>query len=66
MGYSIRKNVYVNSLLTEGTIEERIQNKINEKKRLFSSVFDDLSDRNISISLSEAELFELFNLKKSK
>lgn len=60
------KNVYVNSLLTEGTIEERIQNKINEKKRLFSSVFDDLSDRNISISLSEAELFELFNLKKSK
>ncbi|MCV6072105.1 hypothetical protein OFP26_41665, partial [Escherichia coli] len=59
-------NVYVNSLLTEGTIEERIQNKINEKKRLFSSVFDDLSDRNISISLSEAELFELFNLKKSK
>lgn len=61
-----KKAVFVTSFITEDTIEERIQNLLKEKRKLFASVIDDLSDVNLSKALTEDELFSLFNLQKSK
>ncbi|GLI53989.1 DEAD/DEAH box helicase [Thermodesulfovibrio yellowstonii] len=61
-----KKTVFVSSLFTVNTIEERIQNLLNKKRQLFKDVIDDLSDTRLSKILSEEELFSLFNLKKSK
>ena len=61
-----KKTVYVTSLFTVNTIEERIQNLLNRKRELFASVIDDLSDVNLSKALTEDELFSLFNLQKGK
>lgn len=60
------KTVFVTSFITEDTIEERIQNLLKEKRKLFASVIDDLSDTNLSKALTEEELFSLFNLQKGK
>lgn len=60
-----KKTVFVTSLLTAGTIEERINNLLNKKRELFNEVIDDLSDTNLSRVLTEDELFGLFNIKKS-
>lgn len=61
-----KKTVFVTSLFTVGTIEERIQNLLNRKRELFKAVIDDLSDTSISKVLTEEELFGLFNLQKVK
>lgn len=58
-----KKTVFVTYLYTVDTIEERIHNLINKKKRLFVSYIDDLSERDLSKTLTEEELFSLFNLK---
>lgn len=58
-----KKTVYVTSLFTVGTIEERIQKLLEKKRRLFKEVIDDLSDRNLSKMLTEEELFSLFDLQ---
>ncbi|WP_141266735.1 DEAD/DEAH box helicase [Thermodesulfovibrio sp. Kuro-1] len=61
-----KKTVFVSSLFTVNTIEERIQNILNKKKQLFKEVIDHLSDTRLSKILSEEDLFSLFNIKKSK
>lgn len=61
-----KKPVYVTSIFTVNTIEEKIQSLLKRKKELFASVVDDLSDTNLSVTLNEEELFGLFNLKKGK
>jgi len=55
------KQVFVERLLTEGTIEERIYNILERKKRLFDEVVDALST-DIESVLTEEELFEIFDL----
>jgi len=60
------KTVFVTSLFTVDTIEERIQNILKRKRELFKSVIDGLSDTNLSKVLTEEELFGLFNLQKPK
>ncbi|GFP35374.1 hypothetical protein HKBW3S43_01166 [Candidatus Hakubella thermalkaliphila] len=61
-----KKTVFVTSLFTVDTIEERIQNLLKRKRELFNAVIDDLSDTNLSKVLTEEELFSLFNLQKAK
>jgi len=56
------KTVYVHSLFSENTIEERIEQKLRAKKALFAEVFDGISDEQVSASLNEEEIFGLFGL----
>ena len=60
------KRVFVSSLFTINTIEERIQNLLKRKREIFDTIIDDLSDKNLKASLSEKELFSLFNIVKEK
>lgn len=59
-----KKTVFVTSLFTKNTIEERIQLLLRRKRELFKEVIDDLSDTNLSKVLTEDELFGLFGLKR--
>jgi SNF2 family DNA or RNA helicase len=61
-----KKTVFVTYLLTVDTIEEKIQNLLKEKRKLFKVVIDDLSDTDLSIVLTEEDLFGLFNIQKVK
>jgi superfamily II DNA or RNA helicase/HJR/Mrr/RecB family endonuclease len=58
------KTVFVTSLFTNDTIEERIEELLRKKRALFTEVIDDLSDTKLSNILSEEDLFSLFNLKR--
>lgn len=66
------KTVFVESLLTENTIEEDIEVILENKRKLFSDTIDDLTDSAIStgmtdqelFGLTEQELFGLFGLEK--
>ena len=57
------KKVFVSTLVAENTIEERIQQLLEQKRHLFAQVIDDLSDVGLQKVLSEEELFGLFELK---
>jgi len=59
-----RKGVFVQSLLTRDTIEERIQQILEQKGLLFKYFVDDLSETDVKDALSEEELFGLFGLQK--
>jgi hypothetical protein len=59
-----KKTVFVTSLFTKDTIEERIQKILNRKRKIFKDLIDDLSDNNLKNVLTEDELFNLFGLKK--
>jgi len=61
-----KKTVFVVSLLTVGTIEERIDILLRRKRELFREVVDGLSDEKLSSVLSEEELFSLFDIKKGE
>jgi SNF2 family DNA or RNA helicase len=61
-----KKTVFVTRLFTTGTIEEKIENLLKKKSRLFSEVIDDLSETKLEKVLTEEELFSLFNLEKAK
>jgi hypothetical protein len=53
-------------LLTRGTIEERIYQKVEEKKQLFDFVVDDLSLQDDTIAtkiFTQKELLDLFDIK---
>ena len=60
--------VFVESLFTLGTIEERIVQLLEEKRRLFGEVFDEISedeigdDERLLERLSDADIFGLFGL----
>ncbi|MBC8358134.1 MAG: restriction endonuclease [Candidatus Aminicenantes bacterium] len=58
------KTVFVTSLFTKDSIEERIQQLLQRKRELFREVIDDLSDTNLSKAITEEELFGLFGLNK--
>jgi len=61
-----RKTVFVTSLYTVGTIEERIEILLKRKSAIFKNVIDDLSDAKLTNVISEEEFFSLFDLKKDK
>jgi SNF2 family DNA or RNA helicase len=54
--------VTVTRFLTAGTIEERIDRVLAEKRELFSAVFDEQSSPS-RLGLSRGEVFGLFNLR---
>ena len=58
------RTVFVTTLFTVGTIEERIHRILSQKRALFREVMDDLSDQSLAQSLSEEELFALFGLER--
>jgi HJR/Mrr/RecB family endonuclease len=58
-----QKPVFVKTLYTVGTIEERIHNLLAEKEALFQQVIDDLSDTSLTNLLTEEDLFGLFDLE---
>jgi SNF2 family DNA or RNA helicase len=60
------KNVFVASLITQGTVEERIQRILEEKRELFNEVVGEISDEGLTRLLSEKELFGLFGLQRAK
>ncbi len=57
------KDVFVTRLICEDTIEQRIENLLEQKKILFAQVIDELVDVKLEKVLSEEELFGLFGLK---
>jgi non-specific serine/threonine protein kinase len=60
------KNVFVASLITQGTVEERIQRILEEKRELFNEVVGEISDEGLTRLLNEKELFGLFGLQRAK
>jgi len=58
------KQVFVQSLLTTGTVEERIDRILRRKGILFREVIDDLSATDIRQAISEEELLEVFDLER--
>jgi superfamily II DNA or RNA helicase len=57
------RTVFVTTLYTVDTIEERIYRILSEKRRLFETVIDDLSDATLSKLLTEEELFSIFGIE---
>lgn len=60
------KTVFVTSLYTTDTIEQRIKALLDQKRGLFNLVIDELSDTDLAKQLTEDEIFGLFNLGKPK
>ena len=58
-----KKPVFVTTLVTEDTIEERIQKLLERKRALFTTMVDDLSTTGLSGLLTERELYGLFNVR---
>ena len=58
------KAVFVTSLFTSDTIEERVANLLKEKRELFKGVFRELEDKDALANdkISDKELFGLFDL----
>ena len=56
------KDVFITRLICENTIEERIEQLLEQKNMLFAQVVDELSDAKLEKVLSEEELFGLFGL----
>jgi len=54
--------VTVTRFLTTGTIEERIDRVLEEKRELFSAIFDPEAEPTQSLGLSRDEIFGLFQL----
>ena len=57
-----RKTVFETTLVSTETIEERIQQLLDEKRGLFSRVVDDLSTKGVAKLLTQDELYGLFGL----
>ena len=58
-----KKPVFVTTLVTEDTIEERIQKLLERKRALFKTMVDDLSTTGLSGLLTEKELYGLFDVR---
>jgi SNF2 family DNA or RNA helicase len=56
-------SVTVTRMLTLGTIEERINQILEEKRALFDSIFSEHEGSTASVGLTQAEIFGLFNLR---
>lgn len=57
------ETVFVYDIFTRDTIEERIYRILAAKQHLFDQVIDDLTDEYIKGTISDEELFGLFDLK---
>ncbi len=55
-------SVTVTRMISEGTIEERINDVLQEKRELFESILSD-TDRPAEMGLSKEEIFGLFDLR---
>lgn len=60
------KNVFIASLITQDTVEERIQRILEDKRALFKEVVGEISDEGLTRLLTEKELFGLFGLQRVK
>jgi SNF2 family DNA or RNA helicase len=56
------QKVFVRRFFCKHTIEERILQKLAEKRRLFSQIIDEAEPQAASLGLTEEEVFSLFNL----
>ena len=56
------KDVFETTLVSVDTIEERIQELLESKRRLFEEVVDELSDDGVAKTLTVDELYRLFEL----
>ena len=61
-----QRSVFIHSLYTHGTIEERIDKILSRKRQLFQDVFGELEDNQVVTRLSDEELFGLFGLEPPK
>ena len=61
-----QRAVFIHSLYTRDTIEERIDVILSRKRQLFQDVFGELDDSQIDSKLSDEELFGLFGLDPPK
>jgi SNF2 family DNA or RNA helicase len=59
-------SVTVTRMLTLGTIEERINQVLEEKRELFAAIFDEGGGVPTSLGLSQEEIFGLFKLHTPK
>ena len=55
--------IIVSKFICQGTIEERIDLVLKQKRELFQRVLGDGDNNNASLSLNAAEIFGLFDLK---
>ena len=60
-----KKTVFVTTLITQNTVEERIQRILEEKRFLFKEVVGELSNYRLTSAMTENELFGLFGLRRS-
>jgi len=60
------KTVFVKTLYTVDSIEQRIHDLLAQKRALFQEVIDGLSDTHLSRLLTEEELFGLFDLEPAR
>ena len=61
-----KKQVFVQYVYAVDTIEERIRKLVEQKRRLFKEIIDELTDVELSGRLTEDELFELFGLERPR
>jgi superfamily II DNA or RNA helicase len=60
------KNVFETTLVASDTVEDRIQQILEDKRDLFAHLVDDLSVQGLARVLDEGELFGLFGLKSPR
>ena len=58
-----QRSVFIHSLYTRDTIEERIDEILSRKRQLFQDLFGELEDDQVVSRLSDEELFGLFGLE---
>ena len=58
-----RRTVFATSFLIKNTIEERIHEILQRKRKLFGEMIDELTDVQMEATLTEQELFGLFGLQ---
>jgi SNF2 family DNA or RNA helicase len=62
----VKGSVTVTRLLTLSTIEERINQVLEEKRELFDAVFSQHGGAAVSVGLTQNEVFGLFHLRTPK
>jgi hypothetical protein len=55
--------VIVTKFISKGTIEERIDRVLRQKRELFETILGNPGNDSVSLSLNAAEIFGLFDLK---
>ncbi|HUG91880.1 MAG TPA: DEAD/DEAH box helicase [Planctomycetaceae bacterium] len=58
-----KSRVIVTKFISKGTIEERIDRVLRQKRELFETILGSSEQQNVSLSLNASEIFGLFDLK---